>query len=83
MCQAGLAVLALGLTLTPALAASVGDFTIETRDKITLPAQPFPLSDVRLLDGPFKHAQDLDQQYLLSLDVDRLLHSFRLNAGLP
>ena len=25
---------------------------------------------------------DLDQAYLLSLDVDRLLHTFRLNAGL-
>jgi DUF1680 family protein len=36
-----------------------------------------------LLDGPFKHAMELDQQYILSLDVDRLLHNFRLNAGLP
>ncbi len=35
------------------------------------------------LDGPFKHAMELDQQYLLSLDVDRLLHNFRVNAGLP
>src|SRR5271166_4018306 len=66
-------------------AAPAGDFTIETRDsdKITLQARPFPLSAVRLLDGPFKHAQDLDRQYLLSLDVDRLLHTFRLNASLP
>ena len=38
---------------------------------------------MRLLDGPFKHAMELDQKYLLSLDVDRLLHVFRLNAGLP
>ena len=26
---------------------------------------------------------ELDRQYLLSLDPDRLLHTFRLNAGLP
>src|SRR5262249_20678296 len=37
----------------------------------------------RLLDGPFKQANQLDQQYLLSLDPDRLLHMFRVNAGLP
>ena len=80
---AGLATVALGITPALGLAAAVGDFTMETRDKIALQAQPFPLSNVRLLDGPFKHAQDLDQQYLLSLDVDRLLYSFRINAGLP
>lgn len=34
-------------------------------------AQPFDLREVRLLDGPFKHAMELDRQYLLSLDVDR------------
>jgi DUF1680 family protein len=74
---------ALGITLTLSLATAGDDFTIETRDKIALQAQPFPLSSVRLLDGPFKHAQDLDRQYLLSLDVDRLLYAFRANAGLP
>jgi DUF1680 family protein len=78
-----LAALTLGLAGLVARAATVGDFTIESRDKITLQAMPFALSEVRLLDGPFKHAQDLDLQYLLSLDPDRLLHSFRVNAGLP
>ncbi len=38
---------------------------------------------MRLLDGPFKHAMEVDGQYLLSLDMDRLLHNFRVNAGLP
>ncbi len=46
-------------------------------------AQAFDLRQVRLLEGPFLHAQELDRQYLLSLEVDRLLHTFRLNAGLP
>ena len=44
--------------------------------------QPFSLHDVRLLDGPFLHAQRMSAAYLLSLDPDRLLHTFRLNAGL-
>jgi DUF1680 family protein len=50
---------------------------------VPLQVTAFPLQDVRLLDGPFKHAMELDQQYMLSLDVDRLLHNFRVNAGLP
>src|SRR5258708_26495086 len=50
---------------------------------ITMRAQPFALRDVRLLDGPFKHAMDLAHRYLLTLDTDRLLHNFRVNAGLP
>ena len=48
-----------------------------------LQAEPFRLLDVRLLPGPFQRAMELDRQYLRSLDVDRLLHSFRLAAGLP
>ncbi|MGD0091209.1 MAG: beta-L-arabinofuranosidase domain-containing protein [Planctomycetota bacterium] len=46
-------------------------------------ASPFNLSDVRLLDGPFREAMQRNLEYLLSLDSDRLLHTFRLNAGLP
>ena len=46
-------------------------------------AETFPLRDVRILDGPFRDAQQRDLAYLLSLDPDRLLHTFRLNAGLP
>jgi hypothetical protein len=42
----------------------------------------FDLRDVRLLDGPFRDAQERDARYLLSLEPDRLLHNFRANAGL-
>ena len=48
-----------------------------------LAAEPFPLSQVRLLDGPFRDAMVRDEIYLLSLDCDRLLYSFRVNAKLP
>lgn len=42
----------------------------------------FDLSDVELLDGPFKHAQDLNVEHLLQYDIDRLLAPFLLQAGL-
>ena len=56
---------------------------IRVEDKVPLKARPFDLQDVRLLDGPFRDASRRDQQYLLDLDVDRLLHNFRVTAGLP
>ena len=46
-------------------------------------ASPFTLDAVRLLDGPFKHAQDVNRDYLLRLDIDRLLAPFLIEAGLP
>jgi hypothetical protein len=42
-----------------------------------------PLAQVRLLAGEFKERQDLHCKVILSYDVDRLLHNFRVNAGLP
>ena len=46
------------------------------------PAQYFGLSYVRLAEGPFLRAQRLNEDYLLRLEPDRLLHNFRVNAGL-
>jgi uncharacterized protein len=43
----------------------------------------FALGDVMLLDGPFKHARDLNIEVLLKYDVDRLLAPYRKEAGLP
>ena len=40
---------------------------------IPLKARAFPLQDVRLLEGPFKHAMDVDQRYLLALEVFQIL----------
>ena len=56
---------------------------VKVSDKIPAKAIPFPLDSVRLLDGPFRDAMIRDQEYLLSLDLDRLLHNFRVTAGLP
>jgi DUF1680 family protein len=51
--------------------------------KIPRKVSSFDLREVRLLAGPFRDAMLRDQQYLLSLDADRLLHNFRVTAGLP
>ena len=46
------------------------------------PLNPFPLSSVRLSAGIFREEAEINARYLDSLPVDRLLHSFRLTAGL-
>jgi uncharacterized protein len=52
-----------------------------TNDRIAV--HPFDLTQVRLLDGPFKQAMERDRAYLRGLELDRLLYTFRRNAGLP
>ncbi len=42
----------------------------------------FPLGDVQLLDGPFKHARDLNIEVLLKYDVNRFMAPYRKEAGL-
>ena len=53
---------------------------------VTLPKaklQAFDMADVTLGEGPFLHAQRKTEAYVLSLQPDRMLHNFRVNAGLP
>ena len=45
--------------------------------------QPVPLGSVRLASGIFREEEEINARYLDSLTVDQLLHSFRLNAGIP
>ncbi len=42
----------------------------------------FELKDVRLLDSPFKNAMDINANWMLEMDMDRLLSNFFKNAGL-
>jgi DUF1680 family protein len=44
--------------------------------------EPFPLASIRLGPGIFKEQEEINARYLDSLAVDRLLHSFRITAGL-
>ena len=43
----------------------------------------FSLNEVRLSDGPFKNAQDVDLKYILALNPDKLLAPYLIDAGLP
>ncbi|MFN8258481.1 MAG: glycoside hydrolase family 127 protein [Bacteroidales bacterium] len=56
---------------------------IKVKPEIKIQAYAFNLKDVKLLEGSaFKNAMDKDALYLLKIEPDRLLHRFRLNAGL-
>lgn len=68
-----------GFLLTFLFLATTGSGSAQTTAKITC----FHLNEVELLESPFKRAQDLDKQYLLDLEVDRLLAPFLREAGLP
>jgi uncharacterized protein len=45
-------------------------------------ALQFPLTGVKLLDGPFRRAMELDKKTLLAYEPDRLLARFYSEAGL-
>src|SRR6185437_10837659 len=70
------------------LAASLATGSAATPDihpivpKITETARPLPLTAVRLTGGPLKRAQELDADYLLKLEPDRMLAYYRERAGL-
>jgi DUF1680 family protein len=44
---------------------------------------PFELARVRLRPGPFLDAAQVNRRFLMAQDPDRLLHTFRITAGLP
>ncbi len=54
----------------------------EVRVQVERKVIPFSLKDVRLLDGPFRHAMLLDQKVLFGFENNRLLHTWRINAGI-
>ena len=62
------------------LLLAAGTVAASAQDKLY--ADQFPIGDVTLLDGPLKHAQDLNVQVLLQYDCDRLLAPFLKEAGL-
>nr|WP_109742823.1 glycoside hydrolase family 127 protein [Arcicella aurantiaca] len=44
--------------------------------------QTFPLQSVKLTNGAFKNAQDVDLKYILALNTDKLLAPYLIDAGL-
>ena len=65
------------------LPAGASEISAADRARFAGPVRPSPLSQVRLLPGAFLDARALNTRYLLSLPQDRLLHTFRVNAGIP
>lgn len=75
-----IAFLATILMLQGMAAAKSNSAVRSSEEKIK--AAPLPLDAVRLTSGPLKRAQDLDAQYLLDLQPDRMLAHLRQRAGL-
>ena len=50
--------------------------------QLSTQVESFPISSVRLTTSPFKHAEDMDIQYLLGINPDRLLAPYLKEAGL-
>ena len=53
------------------------------REAVETKLKAFPLSQVRLRPGIFLDQLESNQSFIESLPNDRLLHSFRLTAGIP
>lgn len=65
------------------LAISTFSVAAEVTPAISPQIKAFPLTAVRLSPGLWLDQEKRDGDYLLSLEPDRLLHCFRLTAGLP
>ncbi len=73
---------AVTLTATGLPAIVAASAAAAARTDIGVSAFAFPLSAVSLLDSPFRQNMTRTQAYLTFIDADRLLHTFRINAGL-
>lgn len=58
------------------------DTRIHVKAAVPIRAYPFSPAEVKLLDSPFKTAQDAEVRLLLDLKPDRFLSEFRTHAGL-
>jgi DUF1680 family protein len=72
----------LGLALTGCSSDKLSYIKSAGPEVVSFRALPFSLTDVKLLDGPFLHATELDAKTLLTYEPDRLLSRFYSEAGL-
>jgi uncharacterized protein len=54
-----------------------------TRSDVKPKVEPFPMTEVKVLSGPYAQAAEWNRGYLQRLPADRLVRNFLLNAGLP
>jgi DUF1680 family protein len=81
--RSALAAAALPLARLAEAIPAAGEAALVSAETSRLPFRPFELSRVRLLPGPLLDAAEVNRRFLLGLDPDRLLHMFRINAGIP
>jgi len=74
---------ALGAVSFPLWRGAIADLARPESGMARAVARPFELSQVRLRPGPVLDALEVNRKYLMGLDPDRLLHTFRITAGLP
>jgi len=88
----GAAAAAAGTVLLPHQLLSLQDPVVNTthkdgkavsNERVPWNVRPFPMKQVRLLNGPFQQHMEANRRYLHSLPVDRLIHTFKINAGMP
>jgi uncharacterized protein len=71
------------LAQAPVVDAMQKDGKVMSRETVSWKARPFAMKQVRLGEGPCKAAMEADRKYLHSFPPDRVLHTFRINAGIP
>jgi uncharacterized protein len=69
-------------TAAAAALAGAGARAEDLGTPVAARSRPFPLDAVRLLPSLYRDALSSNRRYLMSLEPDRLLHNFRLHAGL-
>ena len=68
---------------TPAYDVANKDLVHSSVEKIAWKAEPFSMTEVQLLPSPWKDMMQLNRSYLYSLPNERLVHNFRVTAGIP
>jgi hypothetical protein len=63
--------------------AAITTLTHASVAKVQWKAEPFAMTEVRLLPSFWKDMMELDRSYLYSLPNDRLAYNFRVTAGIP
>lgn len=55
---------------------------LAVQDKNKPAVESFDLQDVKLLDSRFKENMERNGKWLLEMDINRLMHSWKINAGI-
>ena len=79
----GFVVLGIVIITNSCLNQTINKYSMSAENSnINFRVLPFDLTEVELLDGPFKQATELNIKTLLSYEPDRFLSGFRTTAGL-